>query len=681
LRERALAVVVAASTLLGAWLVFFVQPMAAKWLLPGFGGSPATWGACLVFFQSMLLAGYAYVHLGARWLSVRAQAVLHLVVIGGAGIGVLSASVLGPPPSAAGQGAAWLPLVIASALARQVGAACFVLSCTAPLAQRWVSVRLQREPYGLYALSNLGSLGALLAYPFLVEPALGLHAQHAWFVRGFGVLCALVAWLAIEVLVGVREEHAHAEVASAAAPVEKKRVASWLVLSALPSALLVAATNHITTDVAATPLFWVTPLALYLGTYVLAFRAGGIGPHLRSAALGILLVASVLVGWGSFAQGSASLVRQLLASLGVLLGAALLCHDALVRARPAPEQLTWFYLSLAAGGVLGSLSVSVVAPLVLDDYYELELSVLAVLVVLVALRASFSAGQRRALFLGIGLVVPLLSGALIVRAGGDTKHGVLVARMRSFLGPLRVTQLPEGRVLTHGRIRHGMQLTAADLRDRPTMYFGPGTALARVLGAARDAQHPHRRLGIVGLGVGTLAAYAREGDELRFYELDPNVLELAQRDFTFLRDTRAHVAVSLGDGRLSLAQEPPHAFDVLALDAFSSDAVPVHLLTREAFATYVRQLAPDGVLLSNVSNRHLEVERVVQASARAVGLACRVIETPSDEKQFVSKVRWAVMARSRAQLDALLQGMSDFPSRGPELLWTDERASVLPILR
>jgi hypothetical protein len=367
------------------------------------------------------------------------------------------------------------------------------------------------------------------------------------------------------------------------------------------------------------------------------------------------------------------------APLLLLFAGALLCHDSLWASRPAPDRLTGFYLVIALGGVLGGVAVSWIAPLVFDDYYELELSVLVLYALLMALARGFSRVQRQALFLGMGIVVPLLSAALIMRAGGETRQGVIVQRMRGFLGPLRVTQLPEGRVLTHGRIRHGMQLSAAGMRDQPTMYFGPGTALAQVM-LQHHAQRP-RRIAVLGLGVGTIAAYGKAGDLLRFYELDANVVTLARRDFTFLRDSRARVEMVLGDGRLSLAHERAQGFDVLALDAFSSDSVPVHLLTREAFGTYAKHLAADGVLLANVSNRHLQVERVVRASAKAAGLACSIVETLADPEHFVSRVRWAVMARDPHQLARLLQGAPLFSERGPDVLWTDARASLWSIWR
>jgi protein-L-isoaspartate O-methyltransferase len=254
-----------------------------------------------------------------------------------------------------------------------------------------------------------------------------------------------------------------------------------------------------------------------------------------------------------------------------------------------------------------------------------------------------------------------------------------VERRRGFLGPLKVVDTAEGRVLTHGRIQHGMQLRAPELRRTPTMYFGAGTAVARVLEASRT-ERP-RRLGVVGLGVGTLATYARARETLLFYELDPNVIELARRDFTFLRDTAANVSVVPGDGRLSLAREAPQRFDVLVLDAFSSDAVPVHLLTREAFEVYAQQLAPEGLLLANVSNRHLAVERVVRASARSVGLRCEVVETPTRAAGHVTHVAWAVMARDGSRLAAVLGDLPRSPPRSNEVLWTDSRASLIAVLR
>ena len=561
----------ALTTLLGAFLLFVVQPMLGKLLLPVFGGTPATWAACMVFFQGMLLAGYAYAHLGVR-APLRVQAGLHLGLVGAAVLLLVL-----QPSAAVVAGRGWPPFEIAWLLAREIGAPYFVLACTAPLVQRWAALAQGREPYRLYALSNAGSLAALLVYPWLIEPGLALDAQRSLFTRAFGLFALLLGAVCVRTLTRAGAGTAAPALPLSAAPTSRQRL-RWLGLAFLPSVLLLAVTNHITVDIAATPLLWIVPLAIYLVTFILAFAGGGAAR--RSWLLVLLALAGTLLGFGAFAQGSASLPRQLGAPLLLLFAGALLCHDALVASRPAPDRLTAFYLEVALGGVLGGVAVSWIAPLVFDDYYELELGVLALYALLLGMSAGFSRVQRQALLLGVGVVAPLLAAALIVRVGGETRQGVIVERMRSFLGPLRVTQLPEGRVLTHGRIRHGMQLSAAGMHDRPTMYFGPGTALALVM-QRQHAEAP-RQIAIVGLGVGTIAAYGKRGDRLRFYELDANVVELARRDFTFLRDTAARVEVVLGDGRLSLAAEPAQGFDVLALDAFSSDSVPVHLLTQRS---------------------------------------------------------------------------------------------------
>jgi SAM-dependent methyltransferase len=349
-----------------------------------------------------------------------------------------------------------------------------------------------------------------------------------------------------------------------------------------------------------------------------------------------------------------------------------------------------FYWWSALGGVLGGAYVNWLAPRCFQDYYELELAALLTYAVLLWARVrqpralTESAAERRWLFLGFGLALPLLSAAMLVRTGVDyqgSRSGRVLERRRSWFGALRVTQLDVARMLTHGRIRHGMQLADPARAQWPTMYFGPGTAVAQVL-STHGAGRP-RRLGVVGLGVGTLAVYGRRGDDVTFYELDPDVLDVAQRFFSFLRESPAHVHFVLGDGRLSLARSPAQHFDALVLDAFASDAVPAHLLTREAFAVYTRHLAPDGVLLANVSNRHLAVDRVVRAAAAAQGLTCAVVQTPSNVEHFVSKVRWAIMTRTQAQLAMALGDLASVQSKpsGPDVLWTDARASLWSIVK
>jgi len=655
-----------------AWLLFAIEPMLAKLLLPTLGGSPATWAACMVAFQLLLLGGYAYAHLGARWLDTSRQAALHVLVVVVA-VGMTLQTQLGAPPAL---GSLPLALSVPWFVLRRIGAPFFVLASSAPLFARWAGP-LGRSGHALYSVSNAGALLGLLAYPFLLEPFVGLPVQLSLWAAGF-VLFGLSV-LPVCVVVTRRQPRRRPNVPRLV-PLRQKL--HWLACAFVPSALLLAVTNYISVDVAATPLLWVTPLVLYLASFIVAF--GELGPRLRSPALVMWVAGSAWLALNGFATGAVPLGRQVAPALLALLGASLLCHGELSRGRPGDAEPTGYFLLIASGGVLGGVFVSLLAPLVFSDFYELELVSVALFVQLMLglrreSRAETSSRAARLLvYVGAGLCLPLIAGEVLLRSASNTAAGRVVERRRSFLGPLRVVDLAEGRVLTHGRIQHGMQLFGA-ARHTATMYFGAGTAVERALDGG--APERPRRLGVVGLGVGTLASYGRRGDALKFYELDPNVIELARRDFTFLRDSAAQIAVVAGDGRLLLAHEAPQAFDVLVLDAFSSDAVPVHLLTREAFEIYLRHLAPDGLLLVNVSNRHLAVERVVRASARAVGLSCEVVETKTNALGHVAHVVWAATAKDPARLSRLLKDLPRAAARAPDVLWTDSRASVLSILR
>ena len=661
----------AAPVFASAGLLFLIEPMLAKLLLPTLGGSPATWAACLVAFQLLLLGGYGYAHLGARLLGERAQAGVHAFLLLLA-VAALFGGHLGATPDLG----SWpLALGVPWFVLRRIGAPFVILASTAPLLARWGRL-LGRSGHGLYSLSNAGALLGLLAYPLLLERFIALPVQFSLWAAGFVLfglsllsVCAVVA----------RQTRVSRPQPAVAVPVARRLY--WLACAAVPSALLLAVTNYISVDVAATPLLWVVPLGLYLGSFIVAFSERNLA--VRSAALLLWLVGSLWLSLNAFAQGAVSLFSQVTPALLALSGASLLCHGELSRGRPGDDEPTGYFLTLASGGVLGGAFVSLLAPLIFADFYELEVASAATFVLLLgALRrtgaGAFSRGARRLVYLGCGLCLPLLVAEAWVRHGDGVRGGHVVERRRGFLGPLRVVDVAEGRVLTHGRIQHGMQLRGAQ-RGVATMYFGAGTAVQQVLDGLR-LERP-RRLGVVGLGVGTLASYGRRGDTLRFYELDPNVIELSRRHFTFLRDSAADVSVVPGDGRLALGREEPHAFDVLVLDAFSSDAVPVHLLTRQAFEVYVRQLGADGLLLANVSNRHLAVERVVRASAEAVGLACAVVETQTNALGHGVHVVWAVMARDRTQLLRRLAGLPLKAASDSNVLWTDSRASVLSVLR
>jgi hypothetical protein len=655
-----------------ACLLFAIEPMLAKLLLPTLGGAPATWAACMVAFQLLLVGGYAYVHLGARYLDVRRQAAVHIGLMVAAAVFLFQSRLGAAPELGSGPWALAVPWLIV----RRIGLPYLALASTAPLLAR-LAPSLGRPNRALYAVSNAGALLGLLAYPFVLERFVALPVQLALWAAGFllfglSVLPACVA-------------------ASRAAPSSRpgaRRVERWqsqlhwLLGAFVPSALLLAVTNYITVDVAATPLLWVVPLALYLLSFILAFSPLNVA--LRGPSLAMWVIGSLWLSRNAFAQAAVPLVGQVMPALLALLGAALLCHGELARSRPDDAEPTRYFLILASGGVLGGAFVSLLAPLVFSDFYELEVAEVAMFLLLLgAVRrrgaAEYSRQSRLLAYLGCGVCLPLIAGETWVRHAASGPGGRVVERRRGFLGPLRVVDVAQGRVLTHGRIQHGMQLHAPAQRRSATMYFGAGTGVQRVLDGVR-LERP-RRLGVIGLGVGTLASYGRRGDSLRFYELDPNVIELARRDFTFLADSAATITIVPGDGRLALGREASDSFDVLVLDAFSSDAVPIHLLTRQAFELYAQRLAPDGLLLANVSNRHLAVDRVVRASARAAGLSCVVVETSANALGHVVHVVWAVMARDESQVTRLLGDLRPLPDNEPEIAWTDSRASVLSALR
>ena len=679
----------ALTTFASAFLLFQVQPLLSKRLLPWFGGSPAVWTTCVLFFQSLLFAGYGYAHLSEHWLPRGVQTVLHVVLLAAA------FALLPILP-----GDEWKPggdsepiAVILAILGASVGLAYFLLSSTGPLVSAWFSrVFPARSPYRLYALSNFGSLLALVSYPFVFEPAFSIAEQADYWAWGYRSFALLSAASAVTVLLVSRNaaapsvaEHALHDPPSDAAPRRGQR-ASWIALPAFASVAFLATTNFVCQDVAVVPFLWVAPLSLYLLSFIICFdherwyrRRFFAGAFLMLVAIGPFLYALDL---------SYEYVYELSLFFGGMFCVCMMCHGELVRLRPAPRYLTGFYLCIAAGGALGGVFVSVIAPLVFTTHYEWPLAAIGSVFLALGLLGGNDLRQwlveRRRLVLPIAAVsvVVALSVAKEFVLGDQT----LIWQGRSFFGVVTVTESrdePEKRhrLIRNGRITHGMQFTAPSKRRLPTSYYGAESGMGQTL--AYFESHKNVRVGDVGLGAGTLATYARPGHVYRFYELNPQVIDLAYEHFTYLADCLGDVTIVPGDGRLSLEREESHGFDVLVLDAFSGDAIPTHLLTTEAFETYKRHLAPDGALCIHVSNRYLDLTGVVRRLAERHGYDVVHVDQPEDDRESsgIYSSEWMVLSKNRELLATIDKHTVEPPAEIEAPLWTDAHTDLFSILR
>ena len=678
----------AATIFLSSFLLFLVQPMIAKQILPWFGGAASVWTTCLLFFQALLLGGYAYAHASLQLPSPRTRAMLHVVLL--VGSAALLPIIVGPAwkPTGEEQPVARILLLLAAT----IGLPYFMLSTTGPLVQVWYATTLKRVPYRLFSLSNVGSLLALVLYPVAVEPwvatrtqALGWSAAFAAFV----LLCATAAVL------GGRAPTMRADDAPAGGEGRTSADLStsdslsggrprggdylrWIGLAGLASFMLLAVSNHITQNIASIPFLWIPPLALYLLSFIFCFDHDGW--YRPRVVLALLVVALPAMGW---LLDSLDLKYAIPTYLAGLFLVCMFCHGEVARQRPAAQHLTGFYLMISLGGVLGGLMVAVVAPLVLSGYFELGVGLAACAVLVLARRSGVDKWAKL-------VFVPVLLFAFfcMYRQWDDYSKDALVTA-RDFYGALRVFSEPRdgGELVTlrHGRIMHGAQwVESAEQRRVPVTYYGPGTGLGRVL----SVLHPEsaRRLGMVGLGAGTLAAYGKPGDVVRFYEINPQVVDIARTRFHYLGDSAAKVEVALGDARLSLEREPPQRFDLLAIDAFSGDAIPTHLLSAEAMDVYVRHLQPDGAILFHVTNRYLRLAPVVAKLAASRGLRAVLIEyepTDEEETRYHSSSDWVVVTRNAALLadPAIANVVKPIETSDTTPLWTDDFNDLLHVLR
>ncbi|MBZ5709151.1 spermidine synthase [Nannocystis pusilla] len=758
---------------LSAFLLFQVQPLIGKIILPWFGGTPAVWTTCMLFFQCLLLAGYAYAH-AVMALPARRQGLVHLAVLVAALLA--GAPTIFPPEGYKPEGDGVPLLQILLVLTVSVGLPYFALSTTGSLVQAWFSrLHPSRSPYPLYALSNIGSLLGLLTFPFLVEPRLGSVTQASLWFLGFAGFCLLCGTIAVQTTRAsaraAAEPAGDLAGAEVLAPTWGLR-AVWVALGACASIMLLAMTNQMAIDVASVPFLWVIPLALYLMSFILCFSSERWYPRWLFYPLFVGATAGV-VGL-MLAGADAGIEQQALVYCAAIFIYAMVCHGELYRLRPHPRHLTAFYLALSVGGALGGVFVGAIAPLVFSAYYELHIGLVATsLLVLHAFRRDQrlelpGRGVAAVVLAGAAAVaytlwrvqhdspdsfryIAPLAGALLcmllfgflwslrvptgpsdpvpmdspsgprwIDAGARINHGrarlawllpiaaivllavnlVIEARYRTsealtiergFFGVLRVADrythdpLQARRILFHGAINHGFQYLDRERQMWHNSYFaeesGIGTALTR---------HPKRRageplkIGLLGLGSGTLLTYGRPGDSIRIYEIDPEVEPLSRRYFTYFERTEAATEVVLGDGRLSLEREPDQAYDVLILDAFSSDAIPMHLLTREAFETYFRHLEPDGILAANMSNRHVDIRPVLKQLAQHFAREFVWIENHSDDPRGVYAADWGLLSNNRAFLDDPLVKTRQGDTSGVSTdlrMWTDDYSNLFAVLK
>jgi hypothetical protein len=679
----------ALTVFVSSFLLFQVQPLIARYILPWFGGGPAVWTSSILFFQTMLLAGYAYAHLSIQRLKPRVQVRVHLVL--------LAAALIQLPITPA---EAWKPTGVEHPTARilllltmSIGLPYLVLSSTAPLLQAWFARALPgRSPYRLYALSNLGSLIALMSYPFIVEPLLARSTQTLVWSVTFGLFVVLCGASALRGLRALGPDAlgtaTHSE-PDEPPPSARTRLL-WLALAGCATVLFLAVTNQITMDVAVIPFLWVLPLGLYLLTFVIAFEHD-VWYH-RGWFVSALVPALVGAVWFIYRAQFAPIPQQLVAYAAVVFIGCMVCHGELSRLKPHPRYLTGFYLTMALGGALGGAFVALLAPVIFNDHLELHVALLGVATLaLVAIffdeKSTLYRGRRPAAWLGLVLGVVGLALALNLHARSSGEFAVV--RSRSFYGVLTVYLGSEGRPeenlsLWHGRIAHGAQFTSPTVRGLPITYYAPSSGVAqafRHLSPERD-----RRIGIVGMGVGTVTAFGEAGDYIRLYEIDPAVRILADTLFTYLADSPAEIEVVMGDARLSMERDDPQDFDILVLDAFNGDAIPLHLLTREAFEIYDRHLAPGGVIVILISTYHLDFEPVVRRLADHFGFQAIRIRSPAGRMQNWGS-DWMLLTRDLEWLEAAPFAYVTAPpaetleSDGSQRLWTDDYTSLFQLMR
>ncbi len=662
-----------------AFLLFLLQPITAKQILPWFGGSAAVWTTCLVFFQTALLAGYAYSDLAVNRLPPRRQVTLHSALL------VLSLALLPIIPAVhwkptGTENPSWLILGL---LGATIGLPYFLLSTTSPLVQAWFArARPGASPYRLFALSNLASMLGLLCYPMLVEPwtrtreqAIGWSVAYAAFV----VVCVFAGWRSLAGDASLRQRPDAVVSATAGPPPSVGDQLTWCALAATGSVLLLAVSNHITQNIAAVPLLWIVPLAIYLLTFILAFDTTGW--YRRPLVLPAVAAGLGVMGW---TLADRRLVHVLELQLPVfcigLFLACMFCHGELARLKPAPRYLTRFYLMVSVGGAVGSIVVGILAPLFLPAYFELGGGLLLCAVLLV-LQVRRDAPVFRGLAVAAVLVTLGTSIWSIRQFFEDTIYA-----SRNFYGVLRVLQVgttgpTAHRSLVHGTILHGTQYLAPDLRRRPSTYYTASSGIGRLLESIHPTLQP-LKVGVIGLGTGTLAAWGSTGDVYRFYDINPEVPRIARTDFSFLGDSDATIEIALGDARLTLERETPQGFDILAVDAFSSDAIPVHLITREALGVYLRHMKPGGVIAFHVTNRFLDLVPVVEALAHERDLGViHVVDT--GEEPLSSKSDWMLLSSDRAKLGSplLVAATKPIQPRRDWRVWTDDFNNLLQVLR
>ena len=707
-RSRWVGLLFAAAVFVSAFLLFQIQPLISKAILPWFGGTPSVWTTCMLFFQVLLCGGYTYSHLVTTRLAPKWQGALHATLL------IVSLAFLNILPSIA-----WKPsgtetpvFLIAMLLMSTVGLPYFILSTTGPLLLRWFSLtEPQASPYRLYALSNVGSLLALLSYPLLFEPLMRLSTQASCWSVGYLVFAALCVtcvgrvWqLGVRPGIGERQNfslpnqtiNTTGQLSKGKADAAPRgddlplAIGKWFALSMVASTMLLAETNEVCQDVAVIPFLWVVPLSLYLLSFILCFESDRwYRRNWYSLSTAVLVLA---VCWLQSFGSRTFLPLQLAIYFSCLFSVCMLCHGELARLRPDTRSLTAFYLTLSAGGAGGGLFVGLLAPVIFPAFWEHYLGLIASCIIALLVychhRGWTAEGDRPPLMWTLMAIAMFVGvGTVFAAAIGSYKNSV--AMVRNFYGVLEVQNdsIEDAVILRHGRIMHGIQLNG--IPSLPTMYYGFNTGIGRAIEELRERKSP-LRIGLVGLGAGTLATYGKEGDTFRFYEINENVTELAQKYFTFLKSCPSTVDIIHGDARLILENESAQHFDLLVLDAFSGDAIPTHLLTQEANQSYLRHLRPDGLIAIHISNIHFDLRRVTEALADAAGLHAVTLETvPAIDRTTGMQSlidpgsRWVLMARDPLSLQSSrfteILAKESLPNER-RVLWTDDFSNLIEVL-